>query len=185
MKIQNSLLAVFTVITTMTFSTGCNEKKHHNTPVLKDSVFAYTSLGLALCNGGKSINYDVQNLLEDSCTRFGIDSSKPVIILRYSRYSCEPCVEFAATEFERFVSKNGFKQYLTIVSDFQEKELPQKQHLINLRKKDLGIPMEKSDIPYICIVNEGVINSMIMPDREYHKYLDFYFKSIKSLSLIE
>ncbi|MBQ8361887.1 MAG: hypothetical protein IJX44_08090 [Bacteroidaceae bacterium] len=185
MKIQKVFFVIATLIAIIPLSIGCKEKKCKNHPVANDSIFAYTSLDLALWNGGKSISLDILSQLKDSCIRFGINPSEPILILRYSRYSCEPCVEFAVTEFEHFVNNKSFKQYLTIVSDFQKRDLPKNRHLINLEKRDLGIPMDKCDIPYICIVNGGVINSMIMPDKKYQKYLDFYFHRIESLSLIK
>lgn len=179
-----SILLMFGCILNIISHKKSNEKKY-STNLHADSTFAYTSILLMTENDGKIIDNHLYKIIQDSIRSFGIDSSRPILVVRYSRYSCEPCIDFLISETTQFIENNHLHQYMTIVSDYLEADANNLSgRTINLEKNRINIPIDEYDIPYIFILDQQVIKAVFLPEKAYQKYLQFYFSILLQDSII-
>lgn len=177
---------LFASVITIYINSNSKSKKDIETQLTETSLFAYTTINLMLENDGIKVDDEIYKTLLDSMNIWDIDVLEPVLILRYSRYSCESCVDYVESEIKGFIDENSLKQYVRIVSDYNTKDfdiLP--NNTVNIGRKRLNIPLDNFDVPYIFIMDNQIIRTVFIPEEKYKKYLDFYLSVIKEYSMIK
>ena len=51
-------------------------------------------------------------------------------------------------------------------------------NLINIEKKRIGLPLEKTFVPFYFILEDGKAKSIFIPDKSFPEYTDYYLKLI-------
>ncbi len=120
---------------------------------------------------------------------FDIIANEPVLVLRFSEFNCNACVDFLTNQI-----KENFVDYLTnpkivLIYDSETMRLPQnifeKPVFLTQKKNLLGLPMEKFNTPFMFILDKDMkaeqffVPEMAMPELT-NKYLTIikrrYFK---------
>ncbi len=182
------LFCVISVLGILYIIIGCTDadiKREQHFKINEDSIFTYAFIDMMIENDDRIISSEKCTLLKELSHNYNVDFSKPIIVLRYSKYSCDSCVDYAEFMFDEFVTKNKYNQYLIIISDYSRFEMDEVNHIVNLDRQELDLPMEQTDIPYIFILEKDRVRNLIIPERKFEKFLEFYFRKIESLSILK
>jgi len=108
------------------------------------------------------------------------NDSKITLIYRYSALSCNTCVEFGKQKLNEYFGNYGKNKYIKeISSGFPSTIKKNNDNIIELGKNKLGIPLEKSNIPFFCILKENQIIHVFIPESKFYVYTDIYLDNIK------
>lgn len=117
------------------------------------------------------------NFLENHFQKF--EKNTPLLILRYSKFSCKSCVDFSKQKIsEHFNSKNLNNKVLYIVSDYENKESHKDERVIHLRNQTLGIPLEDTNQPFLFVLKNNTVQNIFIPDNSFPFFFDNYLNEL-------
>jgi sulfur relay (sulfurtransferase) DsrC/TusE family protein len=135
-----------------------------------------------LINNNLKISDDIILLQSDGNIRdIKLSELPPTLVFRFSEISCSHCVDYVLDKIKQY-----FKDYeinpniLTIVSDSRQSTTQKKRNMLYLQSPNtLGLPVEKSYIPFLFLLDKGQVTHFFFPESAFDKYTDIYFKSLK------
>ena len=106
--------------------------------------------------------------------------NEPVLIIRYSLFSCQNCVEFV-----KQVIKNVKKNYtedpriLFVASDYKSKNRDLKNTIFLDTGESLGLSAEgMANTPTIFIYHENIVKHLFIADVSSRELIDVYLKTV-------
>lgn len=110
-----------------------------------------------------------------------ISKDKPVLIFRYSALNCDACIEYGKQKLKEHFDNYEENPFIKrVVSNYPSISEDNKENLIDLKKKNMGLLLENSNLPFFCILKGNQIIHVFIPDKGFPKYTDLYLKEIKS-----
>lgn len=125
--------------------------------VINDNILVNDSIIKQKLNGGSGIK-------------------KPILIWRFSSYSCGTCVEYGKNKIEEHLAADDV---LYIVSEYKDIPWTNAKNVVNLGNQSLNIPFEKTNIPFFAIYDNGIIKHFFIPDKTLSEYTDLYLRMLK------
>ena len=112
--------------------------------------------------------------------KIGNNTNNPILLYRYSAFSCDICVKFGDNKLKDYFTdyKNNL-DLLFIVSDFPVDEHFAYSNLINLGKTNLDLPIEQANLPFYFMLIDNKVQHVFVPDKSFPEYTDGYLKEIK------
>ena len=106
--------------------------------------------------------------------------NEPVLIIKYSLYSCQNCVEFVKQVVEN-VKRNYAEdpRILFVASDYKSKNKNLKNTIFLDSGESLGLLAENmSNTPIIFIYHQNMVKHLFIADVGYPELLEAYLKTV-------
>lgn len=104
----------------------------------------------------------------------------PKLICYYSSQTCEGCVSFATQKIKEFFpDTDADPNILFVAANFDEKIKLQHKNLLKLGKHKTGTYLDISMHVCYFILQNGKIEHLFIPERNYSEYTDLYLKEIR------
>ena len=106
--------------------------------------------------------------------------NEPILIIRYSLFSCQNCVGFVKQTIEN-VKKNYAEdpRILFVASDYKSKNRELKNTIFLDTGESLGFSAEEiSNTPIIFIYHENTVKHLFIADANNRELIDVYLKSV-------
>ena len=106
--------------------------------------------------------------------------NEPILIIRYSLFSCQNCVGFvkqAIDDLKRSYAEDP--RILFIASDYKSKNKELKNTIFLDSGESLGLPAENlSNTPIIFIYHENMVKHLFVADANNRELIDVYLKTV-------
>lgn len=145
------------------------------------NMYFYNSIFQSVENENISINGETLEWIHLKSKMFSVNFDKPVLVFRYSIYSCTSCIDFI---YDKLMISFDYKldnvsQLLFLTSDSNPLLKGKISQTINMVTRRLDIPIEREDIPFVFILDNGEVKNLFVPDTSFPEYMEFYLKEIK------
>lgn len=131
----------------------------------------------SLINNNIEVSFDTNKESSEYFLKYNI--TEPLLVLRYSAYSCKSCVDFSRKKVQEYFSEKNLKDnVLFLVSDCKQCNISIDEKVILLHNKKLGIPIEETNQPFLFVLKNNVVNNIFIPDIEYPIFVDIYLKEV-------
>jgi len=176
------LLISILVITSLTLKTLLLQKNgisSHEIEINKSDKFMFEMYTKQNCVE-EIVNSYLHLNLSEQIVSFSVQHDTPIFVYRYSAFNCDVCVKFGNTKIEEYFSdKKNSQQLLYIISDFQSNNNIQNAKVIDIKKNNLGLPVENSNQPFYFVLINNCIRHVFIPDKSFPDYTDLYLREIK------
>jgi hypothetical protein len=135
-----------------------------------------------LMNNGLNLNDNIILFNSDeSIYNIKLSELPPTLILRYSAYSCNHCIDYINEKINKYFGNHEFTHnVLIIASDYNKNTMKRNQNIVYLLNSNtLGLPIEKTRTPFVFLLENGKVTHLFTPERSFDKYTDVYFKFLK------
>lgn len=156
-----------------------NEQSFHSLLLENDSLECHKYNGIIFADTNKIII----NHKNDSLTIGDIIKNNP-LILRYSNWSCNPCVENILSHLEKYKHQNSNRDIIILISDIYYKDLFIITKRYNnkfsfYRSDSLCTDFDQALTPYMYSIDQNKkINNFYIPRIEFPQRNTEYFESI-------
>lgn len=138
----------------------------------------YSSESISIQNCDLYLNNSVMNLRELSIT-------KPILVLRFSIFNCSTCVDFTLEKLQEHFHDFALNKRIIIVYDDENMRVSEsmfgKMPYVTTNRYILGLPIEKSNIPFMFIVDSTLITKQLfIPEKGMPSLTDEYLSIIKT-----
>ena len=143
---------------------------------------------LQLRSGALSIKSDVELKDEDGKTvsLLKIAGQKPKLVFRYSELNCRVCID-AEVKWLKNKAKDIGSDNILILASYENprnlylfKRLHQLNiHVYNLLDSDLGLPIEKRNIPFLFVLDKNWTSDLLfVPEKTMPELSKSYYKIV-------
>jgi hypothetical protein len=152
-------------------------KISNGTEIMDADLYSKQLLYLSIKDNNCKLDYS--KLKNNPTEIIGSTFQSPVLILRYSAFNCNSCIDFCLSKLEQyFPNYKNDKHLMFIYSNYPKNYKTDFLQTLNLEKENLGLYTEDANLPFLFVLHKGIVNHVFVPDGKYPEHYDLYLKEI-------
>lgn len=132
-----------------------------------------------ISNNNLSLNLQSFNNFNSNGKESSTKIGKPVLLYKYSAFSCDICVNFGIKKLNEFFNDKDITKPIIVISDYPEMYKPKHEQYINLGKGKLNMPLEETQLPFYFVLVNGKVKDVFVPEKALPEFTDIYLALIK------